>query len=222
MTFEEFIKENETSLKIVIPPERYHIYERNYRFYMDSLEDQKYFEPLESSWYFYEETLIRQKILDVGVIKENQFLIVTNPSFTPSNLLIIEAQKEQFSLVFTEKIYNYCLKQIEAQSTNDSEINLFKTEIPKTLGEKVVSVFDKIFSEARPKQGKSFVIDGTVYSISKLVDGKPKTIFKHSPDETSKSGQVIEILKEIINNREDLNQSVLANIETKIDRWFEM
>ena len=105
----------------------------------------------------------------------------------------------------------YCDNKI-----TDVEKITSKTEISKGLGDKLFALLDKAIINAKEPKSGGFTLDGVVYVLSKLSNGSQKSVFKHSPDKSSKSGQIIGIMQQIIDNIKYLDEITLSNIENKI------
>ncbi len=218
MTFDDFKKQFEIFSKIDTA-EKLAICESQYEKHLLQIEDENYFEPVENELgddlvSHYERNL--NNILCFDAISENQICFLVRPSFEPEHLLIFEKSHDKFTLTLTTFTRNYWAVFYSDNKIIDVEKKIVTAELNKAIGDKLFNLLDKAIMQARQPKAGGFVLDGVVYRLSKLSDGKQKIVSKHSPSDTSKSGQIIEVMKQLIDNIENLDDTVLLNIETKI------
>jgi hypothetical protein len=79
-------------------------------------------------------------------------------------------------------------------------------------------LLEKVMVEASPKKGNGFTLDGTVFKISRRLNGTIQSVSKHSPSEKSKPAKVISILLQLIDNIDTLDSNLLLDIENQIDK----
>ena len=218
MTFDDFKKQFEIFSKIDTA-EKLAICKSQYEKHLLHIEDEKYFEPVENEFgddivSHYERNL--NKILCFDAIRENQIYFLVRPSFEPEHLLIFEKFQDKFALTLTTLTKNYWTVFYADNKIIDVENKIITTELNKATGDKLFNLLDKVIMQARHPKAGGFVLDGVVYRLSKLSNGQQKIVSKHSPSDNSKSGQIIEIMQQLIDNIESLNETVLLSIETKI------
>ena len=218
MTFDDFKKQFEIFSKIDTA-EKLAICESQYEKHLLHIEDENYFEPIENDLgddmvSLYEKNL--KKILCFDTIRENQINFLVRPSFEPEYFLALEKIQGKFALTLTTLTKNYWAVFYADNKIINIERKVITTELNTAIGDKLFNLLDKVFTQARQPEAGRFVLDGVVYRLSKLLNGQQKIVSKHSPSDSSKSGQIIEILQHLIDNIESLNDTVLLNIETKI------
>lgn len=218
MTFDDFKKQFEIFSKIDTA-EKLAICESQYEKHLLHIEDEKYFEPVEIELgddigSQYERNLNR--ILCFDDIRENQIYFLVRPSFDPEHLLILEKFQDEFVLTLTTLTRNYWAVFYADNKILDIEKRVVTAELSKAIGDKLFNLLDKAITQARQPKVGGFVLDGVVYKLSKLSSGQQKIVSKHSPSDNSKSGQLIEIMQQLIDNIENLDDTVLLNIEKKI------
>lgn len=218
MTFDDFKKQFEIFSKIDTA-EKLAICESQYEKHLLHIEDEKYFEPVEielgdDTVSQYEKNLNR--ILYFDAIRENQIYFLVRPSFEPEYLLILEKFQNKFALTLTTLTRNYWAVFYADNKILDVEKKVVTAELSKAIGDSLFDLLHKAIVQARQPKAGGFVLDGVVYRLSKLSNGQQKVVSKHSPSDNSKSGQVIQIMQQLIDNIENLNDTVLLNIETKI------
>ena len=184
------------------------------------IEGANYFEPVENVLddgivSHYERNL--NSIFSLNNITENQFYFLVRPSFEPEHLLIVERLQEKYILTLTVLVKNYWEVFYAGNKTIDIDKQTSTSEINKAIGDKLFTLLDKAITEARPPKANGFTLDGVGYKLSKILDGKLKVVSKHSPSGDSKSGRVINVIKQLICNIETLDDTILLKIEIKID-----
>jgi hypothetical protein len=218
MTFDDFKKQFEIFNKIDTA-EKLAICEGQYKNHLLHIEDEKYFEPAENKIgddivSQYERNLNR--ILCFDAIGENQIYFLVIPSFEPEHLLILEKHQNNFTLTLITLISNYWTAFYSDNKIINTEKNVMRAELNIEIGAILFNLLDKAILQAQQPKAGGFVLDGVVYKLSKLSNGQQIIVSKHSPNEKSKPGQIIEIMQLLISNIENLNDTVLLKIETKI------
>ncbi len=219
MNFDDYKKQFEVFSKIDTP-EKLAICERQYKQHLLTLEDEKYFEPVDENSKRDTISLYKDNLrltLGLGQLKETQVSFLTIPSFEPESLLIIDDYKDKFVLTHTVLASNYWQAFYADNRITAVDKTTSTTELSQETGRKIFNLFYKVISDARPAKSGGFVLDGVQYFLSCVTDGKVKTVSKHSPSETSKSAKVIEILKLLTDNTKSLDDNTLKVIKTKID-----
>lgn len=89
-------------------------------------------------------------------------------------------------------------------------------ELRKDMGDKLYALIDAAISEARKPVGGGFVIDGVVYVISRILNGKQIAVFKHSPSEGSKTANIINVMEWLIENMRTLDGTAYSVLENMI------
>ena len=219
MNFDDFKKQFEIFTKIDTP-EKLVICESQYKQHLLALEDENHFEPFEKDSNaginsLYENNL--KLILDFGQVTETQVSYMTMPSFEPESLLLIEDCKDKFILTHTVLVNNYWKAFYADNKVSSVDKTILTVELDKEIGNKIVNLFHKAISEARPAKSGRIVLDGVKYFLSCVINGKIRTVSKHSPNRTSKSGKVIDILELLTDKIMALNDDTLKVIETKIN-----
>ena len=123
---------------------------------------------------------------------------------------------DKFVLTLTTLTKNYWAVFYANNKIMDIEKKVITSELNTAIGNKIFKLLGNTIIEARQPKAGRYVLDGVVYILSKLSNGEQKIVSKNSPSETSKSGQIIEIMQQLINNIANLDDAVLLNIETKI------
>jgi len=208
--------------------EKLAICEIQYQNHLLEIEDAKYFEPDRDDVKIkqvqnYEKNL--HKIFGLDTIEENQIYFLIRPSFEPEHLLLLEKLPEKFVLTLTTLIKSYWTTFHADNSNMDSERKVSKTVLNSAVGDSLFKLLEKTIMEARPPKAKKLVLDGVVYMLLKLSDGERKIVSKHSPDENSRSGQVIKIAKQLIDNIERLDDpAILSNLQVAMvklqGKWY--
>jgi hypothetical protein len=219
MTFEDYKKHFETFSKIDTA-EKLAICESQYKKHLLHTEDEEYFEPIKQRL---DQDIISQfernlnYIFNFNKIKDDQFYFLTMPSFEPESLLILERQEGNYILTYVVLIKNYWSAFYADNRIVDIEKATSKSELNKTLGDKLFVLLDNTIIKAREPKVKGITIDGVVYKLSKIYAGEQKNVFKHSPGENSKSAKIIAIMQQLIDNIDTLDNAILIDIERKID-----
>ncbi len=218
MTFEDFKTHFEQFSKIDTA-EKLAICQNQYEKHLLHIEDEQFFEPLtqrlgDDIISQYEKNLNNIFLFDK--IHENQFYFLVRPSFEPENLLTLEYQKDRYLLTRTTLTKNYwTLFYADNKIMNVPTVTV-KSELNKKIGDILFSLLDKTIIDARQPKANGFTLDGVVYRLSKLYNEGQRIVGKHSPSDTSKSGKVIRIMQELIDNIEYLDDTILSNISIKI------
>lgn len=219
MTFDDFKKHFEAFNKIDTA-EKLATCEKQYQQHLLHIEDQNYFEPVINEPRHdlisdYELNLTR--IFSLNTIENNSFSFLAKPSFEPEHLLCIKREEDQYFATLTVLTENYWALFYANNRVVDAKKQVFKSELSKEIGLILFALLDKTISEAREPKGKSIVLDGVIYNLSKNTNNKLVTVTKHSPDPNSKSGKIIAIMEEIVRNIEQLNDELLARLKTEIN-----
>jgi hypothetical protein len=219
MTFEDFKKQSEIFTKINTPEELAFL-ECQYQNHISHLENENYFEPFESKMGTdiisqYNQNLLA--IFNFNEIKENQIFFLVIPSFEPENLLIFERQKAKYLVTHISLDDSYWTLFYKNSKIIDIKKSIFTYELNMIIGDKIFALVNKMFKEARKPKAGMFVLDGVVYMLSKKENSEQKTVFKHSPNEDSKSGNFISTLERFIEYKQILTDTFLTQIEIKID-----
>lgn len=218
MTFEDFKRHFEQFSKIDTA-EKLAICQSQYENHLLHTEDEQYFEPLtqclgDNTVSKYEKNL--NNIFHFDKIQYNQFYFLTRPSFEPENLLTLEYQKERYLLTHTTLVKNYWALFCADNNVMDVAKVTVKSELNKKTGDILFSLLDKTIIDARPPKANGCTLDGVVYRLSKLYNEGQRIVGKHSQGGTSKSGKIIGIMQELIDNIENLDDTTLSSINAKI------
>jgi hypothetical protein len=219
ITFEEYRKHFEIFAKID-SPEKLAICESQYKMHILRLEAQNHFEPFKQKVgndisSVYEQRL--HSLLPFDNIFETQLSLLIKPSFDPESLLVIEKRSETYALTYTSLITNYWYLFYENNSITDIEKKTVNAELRKDIGDKLYALIDKSITEAKKPVGGGAVLDGVVYVFSRILNGKYVSIFKHSPDEDSKTGKVINIMQHLIDNITNLDAAAYSTLEIQLE-----
>ena len=218
ITFEEYKSYFEQFSKID-SAEKLAFCKRQYDGHLLHLEDEQFFEPL-ALWSNddiisdYERNL--NTIFQFDKIKENQFYFLVIPSFNPEHMLTIECQKETYIMTLVTLSKNYWASFYADNKTTDVAKTTISAELSQKVGKLLFPLLNKTITDARVPKAKGFTLDGVKYWLSNRYSDGQRVVSKHSPDETSKSGKIIEIMQTLIDNIEDLNHSTLVSLEAKI------
>lgn len=224
MTFEEFKRNFEIFAKIDTP-EKLDICRRQYQTYLLSQEDANFFEPSKEIADKTDLLSIYKKnlysILKFNQISKDQVLFLVQPSFEPENLLIIDKLSNNYSLTHISIPKNYWAAYYDNNSITNVDTILSKSYLNREIGERIFLLVENSMHEAREPKAKTAVLDGTVYKFSKLINEQRIDIFKHSPDEESKTGKIIRLFELIIESTklnstsdyEEKIQSILDSIQ---------
>ena len=200
--------------------EKLAICERQYQRHLSHMEDENYFEPLED----HSEDSITRKykqnlsdIFHLDKIKDNQFYFLIVPSFEPENLLIIEKQQGRYCLTHIRLIKSYWLIFYADNKVANVESITSSSELKVDIGDSIFKLLNKTVIEARKPSTQVFVLDGTVYRLSSILNGAQKIVSKHSPDENSRSGKVIAIMEQLIENINNMDDAAHLSIKKMID-----
>lgn len=201
MTFEDYKRQFEIFLKID-SPDKLAICEKQYQEYLKQKEDSDYFE-------LFEETISNNNrlsnyiknlysIFEFNIIKKDQILFLIQPSFEAEHLLIIEKLQDEYTLTHVELEESYWSKYYHDNSISTVKSRISKGYMKKTVGDQIFALIGQSMITAKKPQSKRVVLDGKMYKLSKVVDGIRKDVFKHSPDEGSKTGRIINLLETMI------------------------
>jgi hypothetical protein len=219
MTFEEYLEDQERFGKIDTP-EKLAFVKKSYESYLSHVEDSKYFEPFEFRESDHISDVYKQRLLAIfkfDSIRENEFFFMIKPSFQPEQLLVLTLENTRYKLKHTELVPQYWSVYYYNQYIKTSDSESCESELPTFIGDKLFALLNKTITEARKPIGKWLVLDGTAYTLSRLIDGKLVTVSKHSPDDASPSGKVIAVMTQLIQHISNLNDDILNDIKSKID-----
>lgn len=219
MTFEDYKKQVEVFGKIDTA-EKLSFYKQQYENHLLQVEDETYFEPYEGSLESglscdYERNL--NQIFNLSAIEENQFYFLVKPSFEPENLLVLTKQADNYILTHTILVENYWGVFYADKNITAVDKTEFTSELAKDVGDKLSYLLDRTIADARHPRANIFTLDGVVYILSKIVGDKPKSVFKHSPNGHSKSGKIIAIMEQLIDNIQKLDNATVEIIANQID-----
>jgi len=224
MNFEEFKKTFEIFMKIDTP-EKLAICERQYQNEILRIEDAKYFEPIpeesnERSFLDdYEDNL--RLILGADNIKGNEFGFYIRPSFEPEGLLIIKPKGNGVNLVFKEVVSSYWEKYYADNSVTKHKTTTVECDLDNGIDKKLLQLLNQTFINARQPKVGMFVLDGTKFTLLRVINDKIEAITKHSPEETSKSGKTIQVLLDLIEYLKAPDQILLKNIDKATSELLE-
>jgi len=201
MTFEEFKQHFEIFAKIDTP-EKLAICEKQYRQHLLLKEDSNFFEPSDAptsdSSLIHNYTANLHSIFGFNRINKDQILFLSQPSFEPEQLLTIEKFVDYYALTHIVLEESYWTVYYRDKSISTARKKVSAGIMEKAVGDKVFGLIENSLIEARKPQSPFAVLDGIVYKLSKMVNGKRRDVFKHSPDENSKTGRIIQLLEIII------------------------
>jgi hypothetical protein len=201
MTFEEFKMDFERFSKIDTP-QKLAICKERYRTHLLREEDNKFFEPLDGPMAnfgsFPEYNTNLHSILGFNEINTAQILFLIQQSFQPESLLTMEKVDDYYELTYVELEESYWLRYYRDNSTSTARTKVFTGTLKKMIGDKVFDLIEQTMIEARPPQSGMFVLDGIKHKLSMLINGKRRDVIKHSPDEDSRAGRIIRLLKMIV------------------------
>ena len=223
MTFEEF-KAQFDIFNLIDNAEKLEHCKKQYQRHLLQLEDDNYFEPEEEC---VENDILSQyekqlsNIFKLDNILESQFYFLVRPSFTQESLLVIDNVSGKFILTYTILDKNYWSVFYENNTILDLKKAILTTELNKQIGVKMCALLEKVMIEARPPNGKGFTLDGTIFKLSRKLNGKIQTVSKHSPNENSKPEKVISILLQLIDNINSLDKYKMADLESKMDKLLD-
>ena len=206
MTFEEYRKTFENFSKIDTP-EKLAICEQQYRSYIRALESNNFFEPLEEK--LDENDIISKytnnlySILNFKRITPGQVLFLIQPSFEPESLLKIEKLDDSYTLIRLALEENYWYRFYRNNSVSTARMKQTRANFPKDIGDKLFILIDQCMNEAKKPDSGFWVLDGVKYKLSKIIGERRMDIFKHSPDENSKTGKIIKLLETVAEFTDD-------------------
>lgn len=219
MTFEEYLEVQGRFSKIDTP-EDLAIIKRMYEGHHAHVEDGKYFEPFEfgqedTDYNIYDERLL--SIFEFDMIRENEFFIMIKPSFEPEQLLVLINLNGNYIVKQTALLHQYWSAYNRDPTITAINSKSMNSRLPGDVGDKLFTLLNNTITNARKSSGKWHVMDGTVYTLSKLVNGKLVTVKKHSPQVDYPAGKIIAVLEQIIEHISNLDDDVLNDIGLKID-----
>jgi hypothetical protein len=218
-TFEEFRKQFEIFAKID-SPEKLAICESQYKMYVFRIKALEHFEPFE--YHSGDDMVARYKtnlisLLPFDKISESQLSLLIKPSFDPESLLVIDKMQNSYGLTYTTLATNYWYLFYENSSITDVEKRTVTAELRTEIGDKLYALIDKAISGARKPVAGGAVLDGVVYVFSRMHNGKQVSIFKHSPDEDSKTGRVINVMQHLIDNISNLDAAAYSTLKNLLE-----
>lgn len=218
ITFEEFKKQFEIFCKID-SPEKLKICENQYKSQLLQIEDQKHFEPFEyesgddvSSRY--EKNLA--SLLPFDKISESELSLLIKPAFEPESLLVLDKKQGKYAITYTALVTNYWYVFYQDNSITEVEKKIVTAELREEIGDKLYALIDAAILEARKPVGGRFVLDGVVYIYSRILNGKQFSVFKHSPNEGSKTANIINVMEWLIDNMRTLDGPAYSVLENMI------
>jgi hypothetical protein len=191
-TFEEYLKNS----KIWYPngalnPQQIELERKNYKEAKFRKEDQNYFEPVvenDSSL----KDLIKTDLLNSTLLYENDFIITICPSFEEGFLFHILNRKSEVEIT---------------KSKLNKQDSLHRITIDSKTGKLLNDVLNKAFISARKKRIPCFHLDGTIYSITRKINNKYQTIFKHSPDKNTWTERLLKLFEySYLENKESIEE----------------
>jgi hypothetical protein len=219
MTFEEF-KKNFDPLNKINTPEKLAFAQQQHEIHLQYLEDSNYFEPFE----FRDEedisSVYNKRLLDIfqfRSILENQFFFLIKPSFTQEQLVVLTHSDGKYLLKHMELSQNFWCIFYANRNATSIDSKTIEILLPDLLGSNLFLLLNNAIINARVPEAGGFVLDGVVYQISKLFNGKLVTVSKHSPGPTSRTGKIIEVVELLISQISNLNDTSLSEINLKIE-----
>jgi len=225
MTFEEYKKKFEVFSRID-SPEKLAICESQYRMHLLHVEAQHHFEPFEfysgkdRQFLKYENEL--QALLPFYDITENQLSLLIRPSFESESLLIIEKLPDKYRLTYTALNKNYWGHLYKGGTVTGVGNTTLTGDFAKHTGDNLFSLLDSVIAKAKKPDRGGFVLDGVVFILCRILEGKKNTVFKHSPLEGSKTAQILDMLHYLINNITGLNDTVIAELDRQINEYMKV
>ena len=219
MTFEEYKKECEIFGKID-SPEKLAICERQFNNYLLNIEDQNYFEPFafdvsDDMTSIYKRNLY--ELLPFNKVREDELSFLIKPSFDPESMLLIKRQSDRYILSYNKLTVNYWSVFCDDNKIVDVPKTVSTTELSANIGHKLFKLLDEAIQEARPPKGGVFTLDGVVFILARILNGKQVIVFKHSPGQGSRTANIIDLLINLVDNIENLNETVVLSVEEQID-----
>lgn len=199
MTFEEFKQQFEIFSE-TDTPEKLTSCEKKYLEYLSQKEYDDYFKPFDGAsddgdWLAnYHRNL--HSMLGFDKIANNQIFFLTQPSFAVEHLLVIEKLEGSYTLTLISVEESYWIK-FRDNSISTAKTQVSSGQLSKSIGDQVFELVEQSIIDAKKPQSGGFVLDGTVYKLSKIIDGIRLNVTKHSPDGNSKTGRIIELLNTI-------------------------
>ncbi len=201
MTFEEFKREFEIFSKIDTP-EKLAACERQFQQRLVQMEDADYFEPFEDKTNGddvvagYEKNL--NAIFESYQLAEDQIHFFIQPSFSAERLLIIKKSIDSYEITLVGLEESYWSRFYRDNAVVTGATKLSRGFITKATGDMLFELLERSFRAARKPQIPMWVLDGTKYKLSMIIDGSRKDVSKHSPDGDSKTGKIINVLEAIM------------------------
>lgn len=225
MTFEDFKNHFEKFSKIDTA-EKLAICESQYEQHRLHMEDENFFEPTGDNQcddIVSRYTMNLNRIFRIEAITENQIYFLVIPSFEPEQLLTLEKRQDSCLLKLTILTKNYWTVFYANNKIIDVEKRVVTSSLNPAIAEKLFKLLNKAIFEARQPKAGRIVLDGVIYRLFAHLNGEQKIVSKHSQSENSKSGQLIDIMQQLIDNIENLDEKVLLKIDTKItsmEAWY--
>ena len=220
ITFEEYKKQFEIFCKID-SPEKLEICKNQYKSKLLHLEAQNYFEPFEHR--LGDDILARYErnlfsLLPFDKISEGELSVLIQPSFNPESLLVIDNKEGNYAITYTALVTNYWYPFQRDNNVTEVDKIFVKAKLDREIGYKLYALIDAAILEARKPEAGGFVLDGVVYIFSRVLNGKKVSAFKHSPDEDSKTGRIINAMQFLVDNITNLDAPVLSTFENLIEK----
>lgn len=220
ITFEEYKKQFEIFCKID-SPEKLEICKNQYKSKLLHIEAQNYFEPFE--YRSGEDILARYErnlfsLLPFDKLSEGELSVLIQPSFNPESLLVIDNKEGNYTITYTALVTNYWYPFQQNNNVTEVDKIVVNTKLNREIGDKLYALVDAAISEARKPEAGGFVLDGVIYIFTRVLNGKKVSVFKHSPDEDSKTGRIINAMQFLADNITNLNTPALSSLENLIEK----
>jgi hypothetical protein len=201
MTFEEFKRNFEIFAKIDTP-EKLAICELQYHAHLMAMEGNNFFEPFVEKTDDLDRVSVYTKnlysILNFNQINKAQILFLIQPSFDPESLLVLENLNNNYALSHFALEENYWYRYYADNSITTGKTILSKGYLKKSIGDQIFQLIEQSMKAAKKSEPGRFVLDGVKYKLSKIIGEHRIDVVKHSPENDSKTGRIIQLLETVL------------------------
>lgn len=195
--FEEYRKQQEI-YSVIDTPEKLEIIRSNYNSYIQSTDDTQYLEPIDSNFRdafshksYYDKLNNLFKYLE---LENDEIRIIVIPSFEPEYQVRILKDKVLIDRLTGNQWANF----YNANLSNKLEVNTSYHELASSSDSRLSYDIIKAIKNSRIPKAKRLVLDGVQYFFLHKSNSELKIAYKHSPDEESNTGILIDRVEKMI------------------------
>jgi hypothetical protein len=116
----------------------------------------------------------------------------------------------------------YWTKLFDKEGIIEEKLKTYASNMDKKVGECLWQLINKTIIKARPPKSNFFTLDGTIYTLIQMIDGKVVKVSKNLTNENSKTGKITTLIDTLDNGIKTNSIGLIqANIQQKISELLE-